>query len=134
MSAYFEESDVVSTYSRVQAIEDGVLVDVSATARQAGVRFPCALSAGAWATCVAWSEADSDAQGIPQDEQGRLWDVLTMFALAARKADGPELQFGVLCIPCDGKSQRARLTQLWASIGPGDDPAPVITIMLPGED
>ena len=134
MSPYFEESDVVSTYSRVQAIADGVLVDVSSTAREAGVRFPCVLSARAWEACVAWSEADTKAHRVPQDEQGRLWDVLTMFVRAARRTEGSELRFTLHCVPREGTSRRAQLTQLCATIGPDDTLDPVITIMLPGED
>ncbi|EQD30141.1 hypothetical protein B2A_14268, partial [mine drainage metagenome] len=36
----FSEDDVISRYTRAQAIEDGVLVEVSELAREAGFRFP----------------------------------------------------------------------------------------------
>ena len=36
--------EVISSYSRAQAIEDGVLVDVSSVAREAGINFPIALT------------------------------------------------------------------------------------------
>ena len=36
--------DVVSAYSRAQAIEDGVLVDVSQTAKEAGIKYPTAVT------------------------------------------------------------------------------------------
>ena len=39
--------DVVSSYTRTQAIADGVLVDVKALARDAGFRHPVAMTAGA---------------------------------------------------------------------------------------
>ncbi len=35
---------VISVYTRAQAIEDGVLVDVSETAREAGFRIPVAVN------------------------------------------------------------------------------------------
>ena len=41
----FEGFDLIHSYSRQQAIEDGVLVDVTATAREAGFRYPVALTA-----------------------------------------------------------------------------------------
>ncbi len=73
----FHPSDLISSYTRAQAIADGVLVDVTETAKEAGFRCPVALTRAAWADCVAWSEADTRRQ-VPQDEAGRLWDVLWM--------------------------------------------------------
>jgi len=65
----------ISIYTRRQALDDGVLVDVSEMAREAGFRFPVALTRAAWEDCVSWSDADSKRQ-THQDEAGRLWDVL----------------------------------------------------------
>ena len=36
--------NVISTYTRAQAIEDGVLVDVGSTAQEAGFKWPVALT------------------------------------------------------------------------------------------
>ncbi|MEA2079735.1 MAG: DUF6573 family protein [Pseudomonadota bacterium] len=63
--------DIISTYTRAQAIEDGVLIDVSSTARDARFNWPVAMTAGAWADCVAWSDRDSQRQ-VYQDQSGRL--------------------------------------------------------------
>ena len=63
---------LISEYSRAQALDDGVLVDVSTTAREAGIRFPMALTRAVWESCV---EVPRNAKGQPvpcQDEQGRL--------------------------------------------------------------
>jgi Family of unknown function (DUF6573) len=49
----FEGADFVHRYTRAQAIEDGVLIDVSATAREAGIRYPVALTSAVWGRCVA---------------------------------------------------------------------------------
>jgi hypothetical protein len=65
--------DVISRYTREQAIEDGVLMDVSEAAREAGFRIPVALTRAAWAEYVEVPEGV-----IAQDEAGRLWDVLWM--------------------------------------------------------
>jgi hypothetical protein len=124
----FDDAEAIFSYSRKQAIEDGVLIDVTATAKEAGVRFPAALTAAAWAKCVAVP------RGVEcQDEAGRLWDVLTMFRLAARRAGGDTLLF-TLHVRNDNRDRTPPLVRLKAVCGPGDDAAPVITVMLPDED
>ena len=44
--------EVISSYSRAQAIEDGVLVDVSSVAREAGIKFPVAMTRTVWGKYV----------------------------------------------------------------------------------
>jgi len=63
--------DIISTYTRAQAIEDGVLIDVSSIAKESGFEWPVSMTAGAWADCVAWSDTDSQTQ-VYQDQSGRL--------------------------------------------------------------
>jgi hypothetical protein len=117
----FENSDLIHRYSRAEAIADGVLIDVSATAAQAGIRFPVALTRAVWERCVAG-----------QDEQGHLCAVLWMLALSARCADGAEIRFAVHV--SDSNSNRTPLVRLKAICGPGDEGEPVITVLLPDED
>ncbi len=126
---------VIFRYTRQQAIEDGVLIDASAVAAEAGFTLPVALTAAAWADAVAWSEADNERQAY-QDESGRLWDVLFMAAHAIRSdSKGVQpLKFSLNRIPRDGRSRRSRQLALTLILGPGDDGEPVITILLPGED
>ena len=127
--------EVISVYTRAQALADGVLVDAGPMAREAGFRWPVALTTAAWEDCVAWSESDSDRQ-THQDQSGRLWDVLFMAAYAARAnaAAGPELRFELYRVSRDGHSTEAELTTLKLIVGPGDDGEPVMTILLPNED
>lgn len=127
--------DIISMYTRDQAIADGVLVDVSETAREAGFRCPVTLTAAVYADCVAWSEEDSERQ-MHQDESGRLWDVLWMANNGVRTAGRNESRtaFQLYRVPRDGKSREPVLTILHAHAGPGDDDELVITIMLPSED
>lgn len=47
------ETDLVPRSTLPQVIADGVLVDVTPTAREAGFRWAVALTAAAWARCVA---------------------------------------------------------------------------------
>ena len=90
--------EVISTYTRAQAIEDGVLIDTGSMAQEAGFKWPVAVTSAAWADCIAWTEDDSDKQ-VYQDQSGRLWDVLFMASHAVRtrsgSSGGPRLRSGV---------------------------------------
>jgi len=66
-----------------------------------------------------------------QDTNGRLWDVLWMLKLAAR-AGGEVVHYKLSIL--NWQTKRRNSIVLKAVIGPGDDGAPVITIMLPQED
>lgn len=123
----------IHSYSRVQAIADGVLVDVTGQARKAGFCIPVAMTATAWADCVAWNANDSHRQ-VHQDEAGRLADVLWMAAQAARKGQGSRQPFQLYRVPRGGQATRPRLTTLHLHLGPGDNGEPVITILMPNED
>jgi hypothetical protein len=128
MNETLDFGDVISTYSRAQALEDGELVDASQLAREAGVRYPVALTRAAWGHCVALSPA---AKRAGNDETGRLWDVLWMMANAVRRRpEGSEVLFELYCVTTDVRASRVRLR---AVMGPGDDAAPVLTVMLPEE-
>ena len=127
---FWDDAEVISVYTRAQALEDGVLVDVSATAKEAGIRFPVALTAAVYGQCV---EVPEGITG--QDEAGRLWDVLWMFRCAAAKFDGSTLLFKLYVRNHNRERLDSRdLVTLKAECGPGDDGEPVLTIMLPDED
>jgi hypothetical protein len=124
----FEDADLIHRYTRAQALEDGVLVDVTETAREAGFRVPVALTQTAWAECVHWTEEDS-ARVVHQDEPGRLWDVLWMARIAARAArGGGRTSFKLHRVPRDGKTGQPMPVTLLLDIGPGYEGEPVIII------
>jgi len=127
--------NVISTYSRAQAIEDGVLIDPGSMAREAGFKWPVALTTDAWAECVVWADDDSKQQ-VHQDQSGRLWDVLYMASHAIRTSNnsGDRILFQLYRVPRDGQSMEAELITLRLIVGPGDSGEPVITILLPHED
>ncbi|MEW5756439.1 MAG: DUF6573 family protein [Pseudomonadota bacterium] len=127
--------DVISSYTRAQAIEDGVLTDAGPMAQEAGFKYPVALTAAAWADCVAWTDEDNHKQ-VYQDQAGRLWDVLFMAVHAIRTSTGTgnRLLYQLYRVPRDGKSVKAELVTLKLIIGPGDHGEPVNTILLPDED
>ncbi len=122
---------VIHSYTRAQAIEDGVLVDVSQSDahRDASFVFPVAM------TRTAWDKYVEVPDGVEcQDEMGRLWDILWMLKCAIKSGPcGSIIRFGVH-VRNDNRDRTPSLRQLKAVCGPGDDTEPVITIMLPNED
>ena len=132
---YFGEP--ISVYTRAQAIEDGVLIDVSDTdadiAREAGFKIPVAMTRAAWDDCVAWDDNDSRRQTY-QDLSGRLWDVLYMGSLAGRaQPDAASILYSLYRVPHGGRGIKARRVSLRMVVGPGDSGEAVITIMMPHE-
>ena len=126
----WDDAEIIYAYTRAQAIEDGELVDVSETAREAGIKFPVAMTRTVWGRYVEVPE------GVKcQDERGRLWDILWMFRCAAGKVDGDTLFVKLYVRNHNRERLDSRdLVTLKAVCGPGDTPEPVITIMLPDED
>lgn len=118
---------VLYAYTRAHAIDDGVLVDVSTMAKEAGIRYPVAVTRALWERHIA---VPPRLKGL-QDETGRLWDVLWMFRQAARRG-GSEITFTVLFAEkCNMPPVKRPIK---AICGPGDDAEPTITLMLPDED
>ena len=126
---------VLFAYTRAQAIEDGVLVDVSETAREAGFKIPVALSRSVWERLVALPEG---YKGF-QDEAGRLWDVLWMarhYALRASNSDRVRMCVLVRDVRKDllDSNRPPRRHFPIVAIGAGDRGEPVITILWPEDD
>lgn len=126
---FWADAVLISAYTRGQAIEDGVLVDVSAVASEAGFRYPVALTRAVWAMV---EDIPPQLQGI-QDARGRLWDVLWMASLAARRPGGSQTLYRLI-LDRNENGRRVHYATLKMVCGPGDEAEPVITIMLPEED
>ena len=126
----FDDTDLVFSYGRRQALQDGVLVDVSEMAREAGFRYAVALTRAVWDGVVT---PDDEDRASGQSEAGRLWDVLTLLRVAIRHSRGPvqTLEFQVVIVQ---RESIRRTVTLEAVCGPDDDLSPCITIMLPVED
>lgn len=134
MNTFFKH-EVPHAYSRAQAIADGVLVDVSSIAAAVGFKVPVAITCTAWADCVEWNEEVKARKSLIQDESGRLWDVLWIAFLACRAKGGSSRRiFELYRVPREGRGIHPCRVALAVTIGPGDDLAPVITIMQPTED
>lgn len=132
---FWADAEVISTYSRAQAIEDGVLVDLcqagdfDKAVKEAGFKFPVACTAEVFAECIKLTKA---AERAGNDINGRLWDVLWMLKCAIRHARNTDRIEFVVRIVRD--RVRPTSTELVAVCGPGDNAEPVITIMFPGQD
>ncbi len=159
---FWSDADLIHSYTRRQAIADGVLVQLSGpdlsaddmthhghwTSRmvaEAGFRFPIAM------TCEAWRElvvVNRQAYAVCNDESGRLWDVLWMFRDAIRKRGngntqgGSDVMFFTVMVVVAAESQWRKARRLSepsqvrvkAVCGPGDDGEPVVTLMMLDQD
>ena len=126
--------DLISSYSRADALRDGVLIEADPRlCREAGIKWPVAISDHLWG----FVEPDNMAEMPGQSVNGRLWDLLWLFSLSARKQNRPSDRISYRCIFLmkTGKTRSRRVTvSVVAVCGPGDDGAPVITLMLPEDD
>jgi hypothetical protein len=128
-----EHFDVISTYSRAQAIDDGVLIDLMQHTETAKLcrehyKFPIACTAALW-------ELIQQAISHPKhgnDLLGVLHDVLWM-SRRNKKAvsnDGNTWLFQVIITGTGNK----KIHTLKLVFDQGDDEEPVLTLMIQGED
>ena len=122
--------EVSYTYTRKQAVADGVQVDVTKTAQEAGIKFPMFLTRAVWEAYVA---VPPDVTG--QDEAGRLWDVVWMTRFGIIRAR-PGVDRIPVAMYVRNDNRAARLVKLIATCSALDidDPQPAITVMMPDED
>jgi hypothetical protein len=102
----------IYTYTRKQALADGVQVDVSKLAAEAGFRIPVFL------TETVHREYVQVPEGITcQDETGRLWDILWMLrnAIGKKRSDARQILFQLYVRNSD--TEGAKLITLRAEIG-----------------
>ena len=121
---------VIYSYTRAQAVADGIQIEVSKTAREAGIMFPVFLTRTVFDAYVAVPPGVT-----AQDEAGRLWDIVWMlrFAIMRSRPGHPYLPFA-LYVRNDNRA--AKLVKLVATCGPLDidDEQPSITVLMPDED
>lgn len=126
----WHDTDVMHTYTRAQALADGALIDLSPLAAAAGFRYPVAVTAAVWQIL----EPSAELARLGQSATGRAWDVLQVLRAAIRhRGHTDRIHFAPLFV-LDAARPTPQPVQLWALCGPGDDEAPVITVMGEGED
>ena len=126
----FADAPIIYRYTREQAIDDGVLVDLTSWAGETGFRIPVACTQSVWADYIEPPEGTMEAG---QSERGRAHDTIWMLFVAIKRSPPgeSELRFEVLFL---NKKLEQETVTLKAVCGPGDDGEPVMTIMLPHED
>ena len=124
----FDSNDIIYSYSREQAIEDGVLIDITDLAQECGFKWSVAVTSGLYEKYIKCSD---EIKSLGQSETGRIWDILTILRYEVKKQEGQEIQFSVYFLMQNHKKE---LAELKAVAGPGDNGEGVLTIMLPNED
>lgn len=131
----FSAADLIHSYSRADAIEDGVLIDVSAAARAVGFVIPVAVTRSVWFDCIEWEECDTARTGQQDAQALRLERMLRVAAATARRRQ--ENSSAPRPFQIDRTARTGPMTRtasLVLRISGGDEWEPVITITHPNED
>ena len=125
----FEDFEMIYSYTRKQAIDDGVLIDVSSQARETGFKIPVCVTDHLYHGYVVPSK---ELQEEGQSTEGRLHDLFMMTqAAAATRWEDNRVYYEVLF---KTKPRTLETVQCLAVVGPGDEGEPVMTLMLPGDE
>ncbi|MCB9851912.1 MAG: hypothetical protein H6819_02355 [Phycisphaerales bacterium] len=132
---------VIYSYTRAQAIDDGVLIDLTEWARETGFRIPVACTAAVWHEYIVPPQSTRE---LGQSERGRAHDVLWMLFVAIKRQSArrrteshgaadrdDQLIHEAIFLQAPNKHETVKLKTI---CGPGDEAEPVMTIMLPTED
>ena len=120
------ELPVIYSYTRAQALEDGVLVDISELAKEIGFKCPVAV------TSVIY-ELLNDTHQAGQSFEGRAWDLLMVLHFEIMRTKNTDTIYFAPYFNA-GCHSEPKPYKLWSKCGPGDNGEPVITVMRIGED
>lgn len=133
ISELFTDADLISVYTRSDALQDGVLIEVDPKiCQEAGIRWPVAVTDHLWGYIAPDNLEDLPGQSV----NGRLWDLLWMFRSTAgspRWRGADRIRFPVI-FQMKTDDIRSETITVIGACGPGDDGEPVITLMLPEDD
>lgn len=123
----FDEEPVYS-YTRFQALEDGVLVDLNQyiPVMQSGYRYPIACTAAVFAII----DRACKNKKYHNDYSGVVWDILWMSRISPIQRWNSGRLFQVII---NGAGKKT-IYNLKLEVSGGDNGEPVLTIMLPNED
>ena len=125
----FSDLELIFSYTRADALDDGVLIDISSAAREHGFKLPTAVTDSLFHGHVVPPEG---LEGEGQSVEGRLHDLLTIAMIAARRGmNHNRVEFEVLFLMRPGVREKVTVI---LHVGPGDQGEPVLTLMLPGDD
>jgi len=124
-----DDFKVVYSYTRAQAIADGVLVDVTEQARQSGFKLPVAIGDNLFNGYIVPPDG---LEGEGQSLEGRLHDVFEMLKAAAScRWNESRVTFEVIFLMAPRMIQKVLIL---AVAGRGDNGEPVLTICLPEDE
>ena len=123
----------IHTYTRAQAISDGMLIDITPMATEAGIALPTVVSANLYHGHVV---PPTNTLDLGQSIEGRLWDVLMVLRAYGKRAEGNRITFPVDIVAgrTPEGAPRVVTVKVIAMVHPSDDAEPVITIMLPEDE
>ena len=127
--------DIISSYSRAEAIADGVLIDamtgVFESVSRQHYKYPVAMTAGVF---VLIEQAVNDKK-YHNDFAGIWHDILSMAKQGRDIANGTGKEIVVYIQRFNANPFHAQNKEtLHILCGPGDNAEPVLTVMLPNED
>ena len=120
----FSDADVIHSYTRAEALEDGALVDTGGMGREAGFTCPLALTADVQALI---EDIPPGRQGY-DDLEGRKWDVVWMASRAAKGRIGRQVNESECIYKLILPHGRRKYATLKLTIGSGDEGEMVATI------
>jgi hypothetical protein len=124
------EWELIHAYTRKQAIEDGVLVDVSEVAKKVGFLVGVAFTSAVWSRCVDVSPA---VEGMT--DYDRVSDILWMCRNCVTfDCVGGEPGLFIVAVRVKHEESEQPLETLKAVLSYDDQGSPCITIMMPEED
>lgn len=124
MNTFFTEQDIISRYTRQQAIEDGVLIDITKIAKEAGFNVPAAITAELYG---AINPAETEQKNLGQDFTGRLWDMLTIAMYRVRQNKNTNRIEFKFVIQRFANRPVTKMQKVSMTISGGDYGEPVIT-------
>ena len=117
----FTEGDIISRYTRAEALEDGFLIDLNQwiPINESGFKYPVACTSGVFAIIERTAKRSKDYKGI-------IWDMFHMSRNYYRDITPTTRLF---------KLKIGRQIQTFKiTCEPGDNAEPVLTILLHDED
>ncbi len=125
--------DNVSTCTRKQAIEDGVLIDITDTAKEIGFISSVAVTSTVWHGYIVPAK---EIEYFGQSVKGRVWDVISRLYFQIQCSEATDvIHFKtVFMMPEERHLYKQETIELKAVVSAGDNGEPVLTIMLPEED
>lgn len=109
--------EAIYTFTRKQAHDDGVLIDVSSLDGASIYKYPVSITTALHETLI------KGAGKNPETYAARVWDVCFMSTQASSEEDGPDVFFKVIV--------GSRTLDLWGNCGPSDDGSPCMTFGFP---